>query len=182
MLSTRVKLTAAFVAGLIAVTATLFLAVLTARNNAVYHDIAQYAAAQGDLAARVILDAAQSGLERVRDQRYGSHPAALAQARRPPAGGARLPGRGRHGRTSGLPVAGCHAAAGHRHGGAPGPARRSAQVGRGAHLLARLAPGKGAVRLALASRWSRLGSAESLPARWPPEPARFRASTCSTPC
>ena len=61
MLSTRVKLTAAFVAGLIAVTITLFLAVLTARNNAVYHDIAQYAAAQGDLAARVITDAAQSG-------------------------------------------------------------------------------------------------------------------------
>jgi signal transduction histidine kinase len=61
MLSTRVKLTAAFVAGLIAVTITLFLAVLAARNNAVYHDIAQYAAAQGDLAARVISDAAQSG-------------------------------------------------------------------------------------------------------------------------
>jgi len=61
MLSTRVKLTAAFVAGLIAVTVTLFLAVLAARNNAVYHDIAQYAAAQGDLAARVITDAAQSG-------------------------------------------------------------------------------------------------------------------------
>src|SRR6059058_6217016 len=64
MLSTRIKLTAAFVAGLIAVTVTLFLAVLTARNNAVYHDIAQYAAAQGDLAARVIVDAAQAG-ERV---------------------------------------------------------------------------------------------------------------------
>src|SRR5207237_8084788 len=46
---------------LIAVTITLFLAVLAARNNAVYHDIAQYAAAQGDLAARVITDAAQSG-------------------------------------------------------------------------------------------------------------------------
>ena len=60
MLSTRVKLTVAFVAGLIAVTGTLFLAVLAARNNAVYHDIAQYAAAQGDLAARVILDAAAS--------------------------------------------------------------------------------------------------------------------------
>src|SRR6476646_10182718 len=61
MFSTRVKLTAAFVAGLIAVTITLFLAVLTARNDAVYHDIAQYAAAQGDLAARIITDAAQSG-------------------------------------------------------------------------------------------------------------------------
>ena len=61
MFSTRVKLTAAFVAGLIAITVTLFLAVLAARNNAVYHDIAQYAAAQGDLAARVIQDAAQSG-------------------------------------------------------------------------------------------------------------------------
>jgi two-component system OmpR family sensor kinase len=46
---------------MIAVAITLFLAVLTARNNAVYHDIAQYAAAQGDLASRVITDAAQSG-------------------------------------------------------------------------------------------------------------------------
>ena len=61
MISTRVKLTAAFVVGLISVTVTLFLAVLAARNNAVYHDIAQYAAAQGDLAARVIGDAAQAG-------------------------------------------------------------------------------------------------------------------------
>src|SRR6266566_4864627 len=60
MLSTRVKLTAAFVAGLAAVTITLFLAVLAARNNAVYHDISLYAAAQGDLAARVITDAVQS--------------------------------------------------------------------------------------------------------------------------
>ena len=64
MLSTRVKLTAGFVFALIAVTATLALAVLTARNNAVYHDIALYAAAQGDLAARVITDAAAAG-ERV---------------------------------------------------------------------------------------------------------------------
>jgi signal transduction histidine kinase len=57
MISTRVTLTAAFVAGLVAVTVTLFLAVLAARNDAVYHDIALYAAAQGDLAARVINDA-----------------------------------------------------------------------------------------------------------------------------
>lgn len=61
MLSTRVKLTVAFVAGLIAVTITLFLAVLAARNDAVYHDIAQYAAAQGDLGARIITDAVQAG-------------------------------------------------------------------------------------------------------------------------
>jgi two-component system OmpR family sensor kinase len=61
MISTRAKLTVAFVSGMIAVAITLFLAVLTARNNAVYHDIAQYAAAQGDLAARVITEAAQSG-------------------------------------------------------------------------------------------------------------------------
>ena len=46
---------------MVAVTVTLFLALLTARNNTVYHDIAQYAAAQGDLAARVITDASQSG-------------------------------------------------------------------------------------------------------------------------
>jgi two-component system OmpR family sensor kinase len=60
MISTRVTLTAAFVAGLVAVTVTLFLAVLAARNDAVYHDIALYAAAQGDLAARVITDAERS--------------------------------------------------------------------------------------------------------------------------
>jgi len=59
--STRVKLTAAFVAGLIAVTITLFLSLMTARNAAVFRDIAQYAAAQGDLAARVITGAAQAG-------------------------------------------------------------------------------------------------------------------------
>jgi two-component system OmpR family sensor kinase len=63
MLSTRVRLTAAFVAGLVAVTATLFLAVLTARSNVVYNDIAQYAAAQGNLAARVIVEAAASDEE-----------------------------------------------------------------------------------------------------------------------
>src|SRR5256885_2389128 len=61
MISTRVKLTAAFVVGLITVTVTLFLALLAARSNAVYHDVAQYAAAQADLAAHVIADAAQSG-------------------------------------------------------------------------------------------------------------------------
>ncbi|HEX3533082.1 MAG TPA: HAMP domain-containing sensor histidine kinase [Gemmatimonadaceae bacterium] len=61
MVSTRAKLTIAFVAGMITVAITLFLAVLTARNNAVYHDIAQYAAAQGDLASRVITEAARSG-------------------------------------------------------------------------------------------------------------------------
>ena len=60
-MSLRVKLTAAFVAGLIAVTATLFLAVLTSRNAAVFRDIAQYAAAQGDLVASVISDAALAG-------------------------------------------------------------------------------------------------------------------------
>jgi hypothetical protein len=61
MLSTRVKLTAAFVAGLVAITLTLYLGLLAARNNAVYHDIALYAAAQGELAARVIIDAQQRG-------------------------------------------------------------------------------------------------------------------------
>ena len=61
MFSTRVKLTAAFVAGLVAVTITLFLSLMTARNAAVFRDIAQYAAAQGDLAERVIVHAAQRG-------------------------------------------------------------------------------------------------------------------------
>jgi signal transduction histidine kinase len=57
-MSLRVKLTAAFLAAMIAVAVTLFLSVLTARNAAVFRDIAQYAAAQGELAARVITDAA----------------------------------------------------------------------------------------------------------------------------
>src|SRR4051812_47380180 len=46
---------------MVAVALTLLVALLTARDNAVYHDIAQYAAAQGDLAARVIADAQQAG-------------------------------------------------------------------------------------------------------------------------
>ena len=61
MLSTRTKLTFAFVAGLVVVTITLFLSLMTARNAAVFRDIAQYAAAQGDLAERVITHAAQAG-------------------------------------------------------------------------------------------------------------------------
>src|SRR5688500_7347391 len=61
MLSTRAKLTMAFVAGLVVVTFTLFLSLMTARNAAVFRDIAQYAAAQGDLAERVITHAAQTG-------------------------------------------------------------------------------------------------------------------------
>jgi len=82
MLSTRVKLTAAFVAGLVAVTITLFLAVLAARNNAVYHDIALYAAAQGDLAARVITDAVQSKENVFCHERHRSHSATVAESRR----------------------------------------------------------------------------------------------------
>jgi len=61
LFSTRVKLTAAFVGGLVAVTITLFLSLMTARNAAVFRDIAQYAATQGDLAERVILHAAETG-------------------------------------------------------------------------------------------------------------------------
>jgi signal transduction histidine kinase len=61
VLSTRAKLTMAFVAGLVVVTFTLFLSLMTARNAAVFRDIAQYAAAQGDLAQRVITHAAQNG-------------------------------------------------------------------------------------------------------------------------
>jgi two-component system OmpR family sensor kinase len=60
-MSLRVKLTAAFVAALIAVAVTLFLSIMTARNAAVFRDLAQYAAAQGDLAARVIGDAVGRG-------------------------------------------------------------------------------------------------------------------------
>jgi two-component system OmpR family sensor kinase len=57
-MSLRVKLTAAFLAALIAIAVTLFLSIITARNAAVFRDIAQYAATQGDLAARVVTDAA----------------------------------------------------------------------------------------------------------------------------
>jgi two-component system, OmpR family, sensor kinase len=78
VVSTRVKLTVAFVVGMIAVALTLFLSLLTARNNAVYHDVAQYAAAQGDLAARVITDAAQA-----RERVIATDDTALIQALSP---------------------------------------------------------------------------------------------------
>lgn len=57
-MSLRVKLTAAFLAALIAIAVTLFLSIITARNATVFRDIAQYAAAQGELAAHVITGAA----------------------------------------------------------------------------------------------------------------------------
>jgi two-component system, OmpR family, sensor kinase len=78
VVSTRVKLTVAFVVGMIAVALPLFLSLLTARNNAVYHDVAQYAAAQGDLAARVITDAAQA-----RERVIATDDTALIQALSP---------------------------------------------------------------------------------------------------
>jgi len=75
MLSTRAKLTMAFVAGLVVVTFTLFLSLMTARNAAVFRDIAQYAAAQGDLAERVITHAAQTG-----EPLLGSNPSSTMPA------------------------------------------------------------------------------------------------------
>jgi len=66
---------------MIAVAITLFLAVLTARNNAVYHDIAQYAAAQGELAARVINRCGAVRREGTRCGRHGAHPVTLTRDR-----------------------------------------------------------------------------------------------------
>lgn len=54
MASTRTNLTAAFVAGLVAVTTALSLTVWTVRNASVYRDIAGHAATQAELAATLI--------------------------------------------------------------------------------------------------------------------------------
>ena len=75
MVSTRAKLTMAFVAGLVVVTFTLFLSLMTARNAAVFRDIAQYAATQGDLAERVITHAAQTGEPLLASNPFSTMPA-----------------------------------------------------------------------------------------------------------
>src|SRR5688500_6290281 len=75
MLSTRAKLTMAFVAGLAVVTFTLFLSLMTARNAAVFRDIAHYAATQGDLAERVITHAAQTGEPLLASNPFSTMPA-----------------------------------------------------------------------------------------------------------
>ena len=54
MLSTRLRLTAIFVACLVALTVTIFLSFLTARNASIYRDIGQSAATKAELAARVL--------------------------------------------------------------------------------------------------------------------------------
>ncbi|MEO5588006.1 MAG: ATP-binding protein [Gemmatimonadaceae bacterium] len=59
MASTRTNLTVVFVAGLVATTVVLGLAFWTARNAAIYHDIARYAGTEADLAARAIVDAGE---------------------------------------------------------------------------------------------------------------------------
>lgn len=60
MASTRTNLTLAFVGGLVAVTAALALTLWTVRNASLYRDVARYAAAQGDVAATLVLDAASA--------------------------------------------------------------------------------------------------------------------------
>lgn len=54
MLSTRVRMTTAFVVCLAALAVALFLSFLTARNAAIYRDIGQSATTKADLAARVL--------------------------------------------------------------------------------------------------------------------------------
>lgn len=54
MLSTRLRLTAIFVACLAALTVTIFLSFLTARNASIYRDIGQSASTKAELAARVL--------------------------------------------------------------------------------------------------------------------------------
>jgi two-component system OmpR family sensor kinase len=59
MASTRTNLTAAFVAGLIAVTGVLGLTLWAVRNASVYRDIARNASTEADLAASLILEAGE---------------------------------------------------------------------------------------------------------------------------
>jgi signal transduction histidine kinase len=59
MASTRTNLTAAFVAGLIAVSGVLGLTLWAVRNAAVYRDIARNANTEADLAASLILEAGE---------------------------------------------------------------------------------------------------------------------------
>lgn len=59
MASTRTNLTAAFVAGLIAVAGVLALTLWAVRNAAVYRDIARNASTEADLAASLILEAGE---------------------------------------------------------------------------------------------------------------------------
>lgn len=54
MFTTRVRLTAAFAAGMIVVSIAVMFAFWTARNANVYHDIGQYTIAQADLAVRIL--------------------------------------------------------------------------------------------------------------------------------
>jgi two-component system, OmpR family, sensor kinase len=60
MASTRTNLTAAFVAGLVAVSGVLGLSLWTVRNASVYRDIARNAGTEADLAAGLILEAGES--------------------------------------------------------------------------------------------------------------------------
>ena len=59
MASSRTNLTAAFVAGLIAVTSVIALMSWTVRNASIYRDIGRYAGTEADLATSLILDAGE---------------------------------------------------------------------------------------------------------------------------
>ena len=59
MASSRTNLTAAFVAGLVAVSAVIGLMSWTVRNASIYRDIGRYAGTEADLAATLILDASE---------------------------------------------------------------------------------------------------------------------------
>src|SRR5665647_350245 len=59
MASSRTNLTAAFVAGLIAVSGVIGLVSWTVRNATIYRDVARYAGTEADLATSLILDAGE---------------------------------------------------------------------------------------------------------------------------
>ena len=59
MASSRTNLTAAFVAGLVAVSGVIGLMAWTVRNATIYADIAHYASTEADLAQSLILDAGE---------------------------------------------------------------------------------------------------------------------------
>jgi two-component system, OmpR family, sensor kinase len=65
MATTRTNLTAAFVAGLVAVAGVLGITLWAVRNATVYSDIARYASTQADLAVGIILDAGGEGAQPV---------------------------------------------------------------------------------------------------------------------
>jgi signal transduction histidine kinase len=61
MLSTRVRLTAAFAGGLVLIAVPMVIALWAARNTNVYHDIGQFTATRADLVARLVSQVEEGG-------------------------------------------------------------------------------------------------------------------------